>query len=63
MSKVKGLALAIGLASILSVVVVGQVTELQQWVIDVFEQAAAAAVHITVRGTAEDYDDQASSRA
>ncbi len=53
MSKARRVALAIGLAAILSVVVVGQMAELQQSVMDVFESAAPAVVHITVRGTAE----------
>ncbi|MFC2081560.1 S1C family serine protease [Candidatus Bipolaricaulota bacterium] len=55
MSRTRGSAAAIGLAAVLSVAVVGQVAELQQAVMDVFDSAAPAVVHITVRGTAEDF--------
>jgi len=55
MRKAGRLALAVGLTAILSVGLAGQVAELQQSVVDVFDLAAPAVVHITVRGTAEDF--------
>jgi len=55
MARARGFAAAIGLAAMLSLAAGGQVAELQRAIVDVFDSAAPAVVHITVRGTAEDF--------
>lgn len=55
MARTCGFAVTIALATVLSVASMGQVIELQQAIVDVFNSAASAVVHITVRGTAEDF--------
>ena len=55
MARTHGFYAVIGLVAVLSVAGMGQVIELQQAVVDVFSLAAPAVVHITVRGTAEDF--------
>jgi len=55
MGRTRAFAATMGWAAVLSMAVVGQVADLQQSVMDVFDSAAPAVVHITVRGTAEDF--------
>jgi len=54
MDKAKWIAAAMGWVVLIGIVAGGQTLELQQSVVDVFELAAPAVVHITVRGTAQD---------
>jgi len=55
MGRGSGFVSVVGLVMLLSVAALGQVAELQQSVVGVFESAAPAVVHITVRGTAENF--------